>query len=360
MKRTPLFAAHQALGARFVDFGGWEMPVQYTGIIAEHHAVRQRAGLFDVSHMGEIELRGPRALAACQALTVNDVGRLHDGQAQYSLLCLPSGGVVDDIIVHRIAPERLLLCVNAGNTAKDLAWVREHHGGAEVVDRSAEVAQLALQGPRATDILMPVTDLPLQEIPSFSFREGQVAGRRALVAHTGYTGEDGWEIYCGAEVALTVWNALLDAGRPFGVTPAGLGARDTLRLERALPLYGHELSEETTPLEAGLGWVVRLNKGEFIGRDALQRQRETGVPRHVVGLMMHVPGIPRQGYRIFHGRDAVGAVTSGTKSPTLGKAIALGYVASTWEEVGTKLGIEIRGRMSEAEVVPLPFYKRAV
>jgi aminomethyltransferase len=360
MKRTPLFAAHQALGARFVDFGGWQMPVQYTGIIAEHHAVRQRAGLFDVSHMGEIELRGPRALAACQALTVNDVGRLHDGQAQYSLLCLPSGGVVDDIIVHRIAPERLLLCVNAGNTEKDLAWVREHRGGAEVVDRSAEVAQLALQGPRATDILMPVTDLPLRDIPSFSFREGQVAGRRALVAHTGYTGEDGWEVYCGAEAALAVWNALLDAGRPFGIAPAGLGARDTLRLERALPLYGHELTEETTPLEAGLGWVVRLNKGEFIGRDVLLRQREAGVERNLVGLLMRAPGIPRQGYRIFHGRDAVGAVTSGTKSPTLGKAIALGYVASTWEEVGTKLGIEIRGRMSEAEVVPLPFYKRAV
>jgi aminomethyltransferase len=360
MKRTPLFAAHQALGARFVDFGGWEMPVQYTGIIVEHHAVRQRAGLFDVSHMGEIELRGPRALAACQALTVNDVGRLHDGQAQYSLLCLPSGGVVDDIIVHRIAAERLLLCVNAGNSEKDLAWVREHRGGADVVDRSADVAQLALQGPRATDILMPVTDLPLREIPPFSFREGQVAGRRALVAHTGYTGEDGWEIYCGAETALAVWNALLDAGRPFGIAPAGLGARDTLRLERALPLYGHELTEETTPIEAGLGWVVRLNKGEFIGRDVLLRQRETGVERNLVGLMMRAPGIPRQGYWIFHGRDAVGTVTSGTKSPTLGKAIALGYVASTWKEVGTKFGIEIRNRMSEAEVVPLPFYKRAV
>jgi aminomethyltransferase len=360
MNRTPLFAAHQALGARFVDFGGWEMPVQYTGIIAEHQAVRQRAGLFDVSHMGEIELRGPHAVSACQALTVNDVGRLHDGQAQYSLLCLSSGGVVDDIIVHRLAAERLLLCVNAGNTEKDVAWVREHRGGADVVDRSAEVAQLALQGPRASDILAPVTDLPLSEIPSFSFREGQVAGRPALVAHTGYTGEDGWEIYCGAEAALAVWNALLDAGRPFGIVPVGLGARDTLRLERALPLYGHELTEKTTPIEAGLGWVVRLNKGEFIGRDVLLRQREIGVDRKLVGLLMRAPGIPRQGYRIFHARDAIGAVTSGTKSPTLGKAIALGYVASTWEEVGTRLGIEIRGRMSEAEVVPLPFYKRAV
>jgi aminomethyltransferase len=359
MKRTPLFAAHQALGARFVDFGGWEMPVQYTGIIAEHHAVRQRAGLFDVSHMGEIELRGPHAIAACQAMTVNDVGRLRDGQAQYSLLCLPSGGVVDDIIVHRVAPERLLLCVNANNTEKDLAWAREHCGDAAVVNRSTEFAQLALQGPRASDILMPVTDLQLGEIPSFSFREGHVAGRRALVAHTGYTGEDGWEIYCGAETALAVWQALLDAGQPFGITPAGLGARDTLRLERALPLYGHELTAETTPLEAGLGWVVRWSKGEFIGRDALLRQRETGVQRDLVGLMMREAGIPRQGYRIFHGRDVVGAVTSGTMSPTLGKAIALGYVAGTWKEVGTGLGIEIRSRVSQAEVVPLPFYKRA-
>ncbi len=360
MKRTPLFAAHEALGARFVDFGGWEMPVQYTGIIDEHQAVRRCAGLFDVSHMGEIELRGPHALAACQALTVNDVARLRDGQAQYSLLCLPSGGVVDDIIVHRLTAERLLLCVNAGNTDKDLAWIREHRNGAEVVDRSAAFAQLALQGPRATDILRQVTDLPLTDIPPFAFREGTVTGRAALVAHTGYTGEDGWEIYCGADAALAVWNALLEAGQAFGIAPAGLGARDTLRLERALPLYGHELTEETTPLEAGLGWVVRLHKGEFIGRAALLRQREAGVQRTLVGLTMREPGIPRQSYRIFRQGVAVGAVTSGTKSPTLGKPIALGYVASTWKEVGTQLGIEIRSRVSAAEVVPLPFYKRAV
>ncbi len=360
MNRTPLFAAHRALGARFVDFGGWEMPVQYTGILDEHRAVRERAGLFDVSHMGEIELRGPRALSTCQALTVNDVSRLRDGEAQYSLLCLPTGGVVDDIIVHRLSAERLLLCVNAANTPKDLQWILDHREGAEIVDRSAEFAQLALQGPRATAILSRLTTLPLAEIPPFAFRDGEVAGVRALVAHTGYTGEDGWELYCAPQTAPRLWDALLESGRPDEIAPAGLGARDTLRLERALPLYGHELTDETTPLEARLAWVVRFEKGDFIGRDALLRQRDRGLQRMLVGLVMTEPGIPRQGYRIFRQHDVVGAVTSGTKSPTLGKPIALGYVATTWKGVGTTLGIEIRGRVSAAEIVPLPFYKRAV
>jgi aminomethyltransferase len=358
MKRTPLYAAHHALGARFVDFGGWEMPVQYTGILEEHQAVRQRAGLFDVSHMGEIELRGPHALAAAQTLTVNDLRRLRDGQAQYSLLCLPSGGVVDDIMVHRLSAERVLLCVNASNTDKDLAWITQHRHGAEVVDRSADFALLALQGPRATEILSSLTPLPLAQIPPFAFGEGAVAGTPALLAHTGYTGEDGWEIYCAPDAARCVWDALLEAGRRFGISPAGLGARDTLRLERALPLYGHELSEETTPLEAGLSWVVRFGKLDFIGRAALLRQRERGVTRKLVGLMMTAPGIPRQGYAIVHDGTPVGTVTSGTKSPTLGKAIGLGYVASTLEAAGTRLGVEIRGRIIGAEVVRLPFYKR--
>ena len=359
MKRTPLFSAHAALGARFVDFGGWEMPVQYVGIIEEHHAVRRRAGLFDVSHMGEIELRGPQARAACQWLTTNDVDRLRAGQAQYSLLCLPSGGVVDDIIVHRLHAQRFLLCVNAANTEKDLAWIRQHRQGAEVVDRSADYAQLALQGPRATDILTRLTDLPLHEIPPFCFREGTVAGCPALTAHTGYTGEDGWEIYCAGERTHAVWNAIMEAGHAFGIAPAGLGARDTLRLERALPLYGHELTETTTPLEAGLGWVVRFRKAAFIGSQALRQQREAGVTRQLAGLAMTEAGIPRQGYRILHANQAIGTVTSGTKSPTLGKAIALGYVASTWREVGTRLSIEIRNRCVGAEVVGLPFYQRA-
>jgi len=358
MRRTPLYAAHQALGARFVDFGGWEMPVQYAGIIEEHHAVRRRAGLFDVSHMGEIELRGPHALAAAQRLTVNDVGRLRDGQAQYSLLCHPNGGVVDDIMVHRISDERVLLCVNASNTAKDLAWITAHREGADVVDRSTELALLALQGPRATEILSPLTPLPLQAIAPFAFAEGPVAGRHALVAHTGYTGEDGWELYCAAGDARALWDALLAAGAPAGIQPAGLGARDTLRLERALPLYGHELTDETTPLEAGLAWVVRFNKEHFIGRAALLQQRAAGVARRLVGVTLLEPGIPRQGYRIRHAAEIIGAITSGTKSPTLGKAIGLGYVANAWKEVGTRLAIEIRGHAIGAEVVRLPFYRR--
>jgi aminomethyltransferase len=358
LRHTPLYAVQRGLGARFVEFGGWELPVHYTSIQEEHHAVRQRAGLFDVSHMGEIEIRGPHALAACQQLTVNDVGRLADGQAQYSLLCLPSGGVIDDIMVHRINAERLLLCVNASNTDADFAWIAEHNGGAEVVNRSTETAQLALQGPLATQILAGLTPLPLAEIRPFAFREGPVAGRSALVAHTGYTGEDGWEIYCASTDAVALWEALLSTGRPGGLQPAGLGARDTLRLERALPLYGHELSSEITPLEAGLGWVVRFSKPSFIGREALLQQREAGVPRCLVGLVTTAAGIPRQGYSILHEDDVVGTVTSGTKSPTLGKAIGLGYVASAWKAVGTKLGVSIRQRVVGAEVVSLPFYQR--
>ena len=357
MNRTPLYAAHQALGARFVDFGGWEMPVQYTGILDEHQAVRQRAGLFDVSHMGEIELRGPHAIAAAQELTVNDLGRLRDGQAQYSLLCRPSGGVVDDVMVHRLSSERVLLCVNAANTDKDFAWIAEHRNGAEVINRSAEFALLALQGPRATQILTGLTPLPLLQITPFTFAQGPVCGREALVAHTGYTGEDGWEIYCAPDDARTLWDALLEAGRRFEIRPAGLGARDTLRLERALPLYGHELTDETTPLEAGLSWVVRFTKPSFIGRDALLQQRERGLTRRLVGLMMTAPGIPRQGYPVVHDGVVVGSVTSGTKSPTLGKAIGLSYVASTLGAVGTQLGVDIRGRVINAQVVRLPFYK---
>ncbi len=358
MNRTPLYGAHHALGARFVDFGGWEMPVQYTSILDEHRAVRERAGLFDVSHMGEIELRGPHAIAATQALTVNDVGRLRDGHAQYSLLCLPSGGVVDDIMVHRMSSARVLLCVNAANTDKDFAWITEHRNGAEVINRSADFALLALQGPRASEILSGVTTVPLAQIPPFAFACGPVKGREALLAHTGYTGEDGWEIYCAPQDARTLWDTLLEAGERFDIRPAGLGARDTLRLERALPLYGHELTAETTPLEAGLGWVVRFHKPHFIGRDALMRQRDSGLTRRLVGLVMTQPGIPRQGYAIVHDGQVVGTVTSGTKSPTLGKAIGLGYVANTLGAVGTQLGIDIRGRVVSAEVVPLPFYRR--
>jgi len=261
-------------------------------------------------------------------------------------------------MVHRISNERVFICVNASNIDKDFDWMRQHRGAAEIINRSDDYALLALQGPRATEILQTLTPLQLADIPPFEFRDGSVAGRDAFAAHTGYTGEDGWEVYCAAAAARAVWDAILEAGARFDIQPAGLGARDTLRLERALPLYGHELNDETTPLEAGLAWVVRFNKAEFIGRAALLRQRADGVQRRLVGFTLTEPGIARQGHSIFHGSDRVGSVTSGTKSPTLGKAIGLGYVASDWKEVGTKLGIDIRGRVVGAEVVPLPFYKR--
>ncbi|HVN85579.1 MAG TPA: glycine cleavage system aminomethyltransferase GcvT [Candidatus Binatia bacterium] len=359
VKRTPLHDAHAALGARFVEFGGWEMPVQYSGIIDEHTAVRTRAGLFDVSHMGEIEIAGPAAFDTCQQLTVNDVARLHDGEAQYSLLCLPNGGVVDDIMVHRLAVDRYLFCVNASNADGDFGWMHEHRGNAAVINRSNDFALLALQGPRATAILARLTTLPLDRIAPFGFAEGEITGQHALVAHTGYTGEDGWEIYCAPDRVRIVWDRLLEVGAKDGLVPCGLGARDTLRLERCLPLYGHELTTETTPLEAGLGWVVRLNKGEFIGGDALREQKRRGLARKLVGFELTEAGIPRQGYPIVDDGNVIGCVTSGTKSPTLGKAIGLGYVPAASANVGTKLAIEIRGRRVAAVTVQLPFYRRS-
>ncbi|MDX2170761.1 MAG: glycine cleavage system aminomethyltransferase GcvT [Deltaproteobacteria bacterium] len=357
MKRTPLYEAHRALGARLVEFAGWEMPVQYDGILDEHAAVRTRAGLFDVSHMGEVELRGAGALAACQAVTANDVTRLADGRAQYSLLVQPDGGIVDDIIVHRVGSERVMICVNASNRDKGVAYLREHVRGAEVVDVSDETALLALQGPRATEILAPLTGAPLAALPRFAFAAGSVAGRRALIAHTGYTGEDGWELYCANADATPIWEALLAAGRGAGLQPAGLGARDTLRLEAALPLYGHELGPDTTPFEARLGWVVRMDKGEFVGRAALAAARQAGPRRCLVGLETAATGIPRADYPILHAGRRVGAVTSGTKSPTLGKGIALGYVEPAVSAVGTTLAVEVRGRAVAAAVVRVPFYR---
>ncbi len=357
MKRTPLYSAHLALGARMVCFAGWEMPIQYGGIMEEHRAVRARAGLFDVSHMGEIEVRGPGALAACQCVTANDVGRLRDGRAQYTLLLLPAGGIVDDVIIHRRSESCYFFCVNAANRDRDLAYLREHVRGAEVVDCSDDYVLLALQGPRATSVLTRLTDLELDRLPRFAFAQARVAGRPTLVSHTGYTGEDGWELYCCAAAGATLWDAILAVGEPEGVVPAGLGARDTLRLEAALPLYGHELTSETTPFEARLGWVVRMEKGYFIGRAALEQQRRNGLRKHLVGLVLKEAGVPRSGYPILRDGMAVGEVTSGAKSPTLGKGIALGYVGPSYSDVGTLLAVQIRNRSVAAEVVDLPFYR---
>ncbi len=359
LKRTPLYAAHRRAGAKMVAFAGWEMPVQYRGVIEEHLAVRSRAGLFDVSHMGEIEITGADALEFCQRISANDVARMKVSQAQYNLLLNDRGGVVDDVIFYRLEPSRFLVCVNAANSDKDFRWVREHaQGKIEVADVSARYAQLALQGPAAERILRPLTALQLGEIKSFHFAFGDVGSIRCLVARTGYTGEDGFELYCQSGDAERLWNALMECGAAEGLVPAGLGARDTLRLEKAYPLYGHELDDTTTPLEAGLDWVTKFSKPAFIGREVLVKQKEEGINRRLVGLELREPGIARGDYPLFKNAEPVGRVTSGTKSPSLGKSIALGYVAAAAAGIGSEIDVEIRGRKVRAEVVPLPFYRR--
>jgi aminomethyltransferase len=358
LRRTPLYEAHRALGAKLVEFGGWEMPVSYRGILDEHRAVRTAAGLFDVSHMGEIEVEGAAAGAVCQMLTTNDTRRLADGHVQYTLLCRPDGGVVDDVTLYRRGSERYFFCVNASNVAKDLAWIQDQAGGATIVDRSDVTALLALQGPQAATMLALLTSTALADVRSWRFVEGTVAGCAALISRTGYTGEDGFELYIAATDAERVWSALLDAGQGGGLEPIGLGARDTLRLEAALALYGHELGDGTTPLAAGLARFVALDGEEFIGRPALLRERETGSPRRLVGVELRAPGIARQGYAVLADGVRVGQVTSGTQSPSLGRAIALAYVDRAHAAVGASLAIDIRGRAVPAEVVPTPFYQR--
>jgi aminomethyltransferase len=358
-RRTPLYEAHRALGARCVDFAGWEMPLSYTGIAEEHVAVRERCGLFDVSHMGEIELRGPGALQACQELTVNDVKRLQIGDAQYSLLCNERGGIIDDLVVIRTAQECYLLVVNAANTARDLEWIRGRVGArAEVVDRSDALGLIALQGPLAEVVLRTLTPLDLGSMRPFTAREGLVAGVRALVSRTGYTGEDGFEIMVEAGAAREVWDRLVEAARHKGGVAAGLGARDSLRLEAGLPLCGTDMDDGTTPLEAGLAWVVKLAKGEFVGRAPLAAQAAAGPRRRLVGLQLDEPGIPRHGYAVWAGDERVGEVTSGAKSPTLGTFIGLAYVSADVASRGTPLAVEIRGRRLPARVVERPFYRR--
>jgi aminomethyltransferase len=357
--RTPLFAAHQALGARFVEFGGWEMPVSYVGAGEEHRAVRERCGLFDVSHMGEIEVRGAGAEALCQRLTVNDVRRLRIGDGQYTVLCNERGGVLDDLIVFRTGPERYLLIVNAANTGADYAWISAQAGGdAEVLDRSTDFGLIALQGPEAELVLRPLTAIELPALRPFTFVEGPVAGVRALVSRTGYTGEDGFELLVAAEDAPLLWDAALEATRHRGGLAAGLGARDTLRLEAGLPLCGTDMDGETTPLEAGLAWVVKLAKGEFVGRAALAAQASEGPLRRLVGIQLDEAGIPRHGHDVWHDGRRVGQVTSGARSPTLGTYVALAYVPSAVAVPGAAVAIDIRGRKIPGRVVHRPFYRR--
>jgi len=363
LQQTPLNAMHKALGARMVPFGGWEMPVQYAGVIEEHQAVRERAGLFDVSHMGEIEVRGAEALALVQKLTTNDAARLVDGQVQYSALCYPDGGVVDDVTLYRSSSTHFLFCVNASNADKDFAWMQKIHSESglqrvTLTNRSAEYAQLALQGPRAAAILRPLTSVDLAAIGYYRFAPGEVAGVPALISRTGYTGEDGFELYVPTADVVELWDKLLAAGRPEGLQPIGLGARDTLRLEKGYALYGHELSPQISPLEAGLGWIVKFDKGDFVGRDALLAQKAAGIPRRLVGLLMAERGIPREGYPVYAGERQVGVVTSGTMSPTLKTGVALALVESASAVLDRELTIGIRDRRLRATIVKPPFVKK--
>jgi aminomethyltransferase len=359
-QRTPLYETHVKAGGRIVEFAGWEMPVQYAGILEEHEAVRKRAGLFDVSHMGEVIFRGPNAAAALGRLFTNDLRKLVDGQAQYGCLCRPTGGIVDDVIIYRRGAEDWLVCVNAGNRQKDFEWLRQGAGpGVTVTNESDDWAQLALQGPRAAGIVQRLTRTDLSRVDTFHFAAAEVAGVPCLAARTGYTGEDGFELFCPPGRAPALWDALLDAGRADGAVPCGLGARDSLRLESAYRLYGSDMDDETSPLEAGLGWVVKLDKGDFIGRDALLPQKANGTSKRLVGFTLTERGIPRHGYPVLVDGQAAGVVTSGTQSPTLKLPVGLAYVPSALAAVGSTFAVEIRGRAVAAKVVPTPFYKRA-
>ncbi len=362
--KTPLHDEHIAAGGRMVEFAGYEMPVQYAGLTEEHHAVRQRAGLFDVSHMGEIVVRGPAALEFVQKVSCNDHQKMTVGRAQYTGLMYPEGTFVDDVLVHKTADDEFLLVVNAANRAKDFAYLTEVAGGMEgvaVEDLSDIYAQIAVQGPLAQQILQPLTEQRLGELKYYRFTNGEVAGASAIIARTGYTGEDGFEVYTAPSAAPGLWRSLLREGAPHGLQPAGLGARDTLRFEAGMCLYGHEIDHTTTPLEANLGWIVKFGKGDFIGRDVLERQKEEGIERKLVGFELSERGIARHGYPVFlHEDDSepAGVVTSGTQSPTLGKALGLAYLPIEATKVGTEFFVRIRKRIVPARVVEVPFYSR--
>ena len=359
VRRTPFHEYHRDAGARLIDFGGWDMPVQYKGILEEHAACRERVGLFDVSHMGEVRFRGPKALAAIQHLVTNDVSKIVDGQAQYTAMCNERGGIVDDLIVYRVGPEDFLICVNAANRAKDYGWMVSHNPfGAQITNESDQWGQLAIQGRHAKALLQTLTTTPLDAIGFYHFAHGTVAGiEGCIIAGTGYTGEAGFEVFLPAGAADVLWNAVHAAGEPYGLADIGLGARDTLRLEMKYCLYGNDITDDTTPLEGGLAWVTRLEKGDFIGRDAILAQKAAGVPRRLVGLTID-GRIARPHSAILHGGEKVGEVTSGSRSPSLGTNIALGYVPTALASVGTRLQIDVRGATAEAVVAKTPFYTR--
>jgi aminomethyltransferase len=360
LRTTPLNSVHRALGARMVDFGGWDMPVQYSGIIDEHNAVRHAVGVFDVSHMGEIEIRGPEAARLTDFVTTNAVHKLKTGQAHYSGLLYEHGGFVDDILVHKVSDEHYFLCVNASNQDKDFEHIAAHNHFDAVVENAGErYAQIAIQGPKAGETLQKLTPVNLGGIKYYWFTDGEVSGTPARIAHTGYTGEDGFEIYVPPADAERMWNLVMAAGAEFGIKPCGLGARNTLRLESAMALYGHEIDASISPLEAGLGWIVKLDKGEFVGRDALLKQKESGIRRKLIGFEMRGRGIGRDGYEVRLSGAPAGWVTSGGPAPALNKNIGLCYLPIEQAVPGTSIEIMIRNQPVDAVTVETPFYKRA-
>lgn len=361
LQRTPLFELYKEYGAKVIDFGGWELPVQFSSIKEEHEAVRTKAGLFDVSHMGEVSVKGPDAESFLQYVMTNDVSKLNEGGAQYTAMCYENGGTVDDLLVYKRGEQDYLLVVNASNTDKDYDWlVSNKKGDVEIENISNDVAQLALQGPVAEKVLQEMTEYDLSEIGFFKFAEDvDLDGTNALVSRTGYTGEDGFEIYCDSKDAAPLWKKILETGEDDGVLPIGLGARDTLRFEARLALYGQELTSEISPLEAGIGFAVKLKKeADFIGKEALTKQKEDGLKRKLVGLEMIEKGIPRTHYEVFKNDEKIGEVTTGTQSPTLGKNLGLAIIDTQYTELGTEVEVQVRKRRLKAEVVKTPFYKR--
>jgi glycine cleavage system T protein (aminomethyltransferase) len=365
LKKTPLNSRHRASGAKMVAFGGWDMPVEYSGITAEHLAVRKAAGLFDVSHMGELEIAGKDALTAVQMLCSNDASKLQPGHAQYSALLTAQGTFIDDLVVYRLRSDHFLLVVNAANIVKDYTWIAERiasAGDAVVMDASSRYALLSVQGPAARHVVQPLTGVDLASMAYYTFAHGEIANVRGTISRTGYTGEDGFEIFVPPQQADRVWQAVLASG-PENVVPCGLGARDTLRLEASLRLYGNDIDETTTALEAGLGWIVGWSKDGFIGVDALRAQKAKGASRKLAGFELLEPGIARQGYEVYPSsataaNGSVGKVTSGTQTPTLKKSIGMAYLPQASAALGTEFDVDIRGRRTRARVVPMPFYKR--
>ncbi|MCK9409224.1 MAG: glycine cleavage system aminomethyltransferase GcvT [Bacteriovoracaceae bacterium] len=359
MKRTPFFEIHQHAGAKIVPFGGYEMPVQYAGIMDEHKTVRTAVGVFDVSHMGEFFAKGPQALSFLQSITINDVSKLTPGKAQYSAMCYESGGIVDDLLVYMLAEQSYMIVVNASNIDKDWEWMKQHCPSDVTFENKSDVtALLAVQGPKSLATMQKLTSVDLSAIPYYHFAQGNLVGVDMIISRTGYTGELGFEIYFGIEHATSVWKAIFEAGKEFGIAPIGLGARDTLRLEMGYCLYGNDIDQTTNPIEGGLGWITKLAKADFVAKSVLERTKADGPKRKLVGMMLTEKAVPRHGYPLLVNGANVGVVTSGTFSPSLEKGIALGYVDQPHTEVGSKIQIDVRGKSVEATVVALPFLKK--